>query len=271
MLAPYVRSRISGVRTSAGRPAPMTTRFRQTIVGRCAAMPLRSCVVSRIARPRAWRSSSRCRISWRRRGVDAGRRLVHEQEVGLAEHRARDEDALLLAAGQLPDVAVAQVLDVQPREHLADGGALGGARPRQPATVDAGHEHALLDGHREAPVDRLDLRHVGHPQALAARDAAADRLDAPGDRAQQRRLAAARRADDADELALADDEVDVDEHVLGGVAAGHARELRRAARGRPRSLRVLRLVRRDVGGLESPSARSRRRPSPRSSSRSRSA
>ena len=57
--------------------------------------------------------------------VDAGGRLVHEQQLGLAEQRAGDEDALLLAARQLADVAVAEVLDVQPREDLADGGALG--------------------------------------------------------------------------------------------------------------------------------------------------
>ena len=50
--------------------------------------------------------------------VDAGRRLVQQQQVGLAEQRAGDEHALLLAAGQLADVAVGQVADAEPVEHL---------------------------------------------------------------------------------------------------------------------------------------------------------
>ena len=106
--------------------------------------------------------------------VDAGRRLVHQQQLGLAEQRAGDEHALLLAAGELPDVAVAQVLDDPSRARISPTAARSAAaRPGQPAAGRARHQHALLDGHREAPVDRLDLRHVGDPQALAPRHGAA--------------------------------------------------------------------------------------------------
>ena len=39
----------------------------------------------------------------RRAGVDAGGRLVEQQELRLGGERPRDQDALLLAAGQRPE------------------------------------------------------------------------------------------------------------------------------------------------------------------------
>ena len=48
--------------------------------------------------------------------VDAARRLVEEQERRVGDQRAGQEDPLLLAAGQLADVAAGQAADAQPLE-----------------------------------------------------------------------------------------------------------------------------------------------------------
>ena len=88
-------------------------------------MPLRSWVVSTIASPSPWRSSSRWRTSWRVRDVDARRRLVHQQQLRAAEQRPGDEHPLLLAARQLADVAVGEVADAEALEHVVDLGLLG--------------------------------------------------------------------------------------------------------------------------------------------------
>ena len=58
--------------------------------------------------------------------VDARGGLVDEQQVGRAEQGAGDEHPLLLAAGELADVAVAEVADAEPVEHIGDARA---ARP----------------------------------------------------------------------------------------------------------------------------------------------
>ena len=45
--------------------------------------------------------------------VDAGGGLVHEQEVGAAQQGPGDEHPLLLAAGQVADVAAAEAVDAE--------------------------------------------------------------------------------------------------------------------------------------------------------------
>ena len=73
-----------GVMTSCGEPRAITSRFRHTSYGRCAAMPFRSWVVSTIARP-SWCSSwIRCITSWRVRTSTPARRLVEQQQLRLA-------------------------------------------------------------------------------------------------------------------------------------------------------------------------------------------
>src|SRR5690606_41484647 len=44
-------------------------------------------------------------------GVDGGEGLVHDEHLGLVSHGARDRDALLHAARELPRVAVAGVIE----------------------------------------------------------------------------------------------------------------------------------------------------------------
>ena len=57
----------------------------------------------------------------------APERLVHQQHRRLVDQRARDGDALLLAAGELRGITVAEAVQIDPREHLADALADSGA------------------------------------------------------------------------------------------------------------------------------------------------
>jgi hypothetical protein len=51
-----------------------------------------------------------------RRGVDTGERLVQEVEIGILRKRPGEEDALLLAAGQLADLARGEIGHADPIE-----------------------------------------------------------------------------------------------------------------------------------------------------------
>ena len=100
-----------------------------------------------------------------RRDVDAGRRFVQQQQLGLAQQGPGDEHALLLPAGELADVPSGKLGNAQPVEDLL--------RPRR-ASAAIGHGSSrracapsarTRDGHREVPVHRLELRHVADAQA----------------------------------------------------------------------------------------------------------
>ncbi len=132
--------------------------------------------------------------------VDPGRWLVHEQELGTPQQRPGDEHALLLAAGQLADVPTGELSDAEALEDGDDVAPLVLRRPGQQPRAPARHEHALGHGDREAPVHRLELGDVGDREPRPALDRAALRRHRAEQQPQQRRLARARRPDDAGEL-----------------------------------------------------------------------
>ena len=153
--------------------------------------------------------------------VDAGRRLVEHQQVGLSGERLGDEGALLLAAGQRGDglprpLGQADALDGRLDESsVVRPQASNGAPPRDPARA-----HDLLHGHR-----RLDpeLRTLGEVADAVALPKAAGRLAeerrCPGLRllepeqdTEQRRLAPAVRSGHGHELTLLHGETHVAEH-----------------------------------------------------------
>ena len=192
---------VDGEHVESGARIRSPSLLRHTRCGRCAAMPFRSWVVSTIAKPSRCRSSSRWSTSWRVRTSTPGRRLVHQQQVGLAEQRAGHEHPLLLAARQFADVTVGEVADAEPVEHVGDLAPLGATRPRQAATGGPGHQHALADRDRKVPVDRLDLGHVADAQArVGVAPTPSTRPHRAEQHPQQRGLARARRPDDAGEL-----------------------------------------------------------------------
>jgi hypothetical protein len=146
-------------------------------------------------------------------GVQVRQRLVEQEHLRMAHDRAPERDALALTARQLARLAREIILDAE------DLGGLLHAR-RDLSARELPHlqaeRHVVVDAHMR--IERVVLEHHGdvavhrrqlvdHP--VADQDVArADRLE-PGDHAERRRLAAARRADQHDEFLVADLEIDV--------------------------------------------------------------
>ncbi len=126
-------------------------------------------------------------------------RLVEEQQVGLAGDLAGDRQALLPAAGEGADreLALAAIAEAEPAE-----GARGARLLLVLLERLAGErlDHHLLGGRlgREAGV----LLDVADPDPLAERELPVVGLEAPGEDAQQRRLAGAVGADEPHPVAL---------------------------------------------------------------------
>ena len=89
-------------------------------------------------------------------GVEVGERLVEEEDLGVAHHRAAHGDALALAAGELARVAREVGVEAEDAGGLADAGAalvLGRAGELEREA------HVLADGH--VRVERVGLEHHG--------------------------------------------------------------------------------------------------------------
>src|SRR5581483_11633820 len=150
--------------------------------------------------------------------VEAGRRLVEEDQLRVADQREPEVEAPLLPAGQRSHARVALLVEADERRHL-----FGVARP----CVVAG-EHAQALVHGEARVERAALQHDAHLLAPCARRVGgvdAEHLDAAaGARAvalkdlDGRRLAGAVRAEQPEHLARLDREVDSLECLVVAVA-----------------------------------------------------
>ena len=148
--------------------------------------------------------------------VERAERLVHQQHVGVLRERAGERGALAHAARELVRPALGEVAEVHHLEQLLR------ARP----ALGARHARELqreLDvaAHGEPREERGLLEHQAG--ALGAHvDAARRGLVEAGDEVEQRALAAARRAEQAHELALLDVEGDAFERD-DALAAGAER------------------------------------------------
>jgi hypothetical protein len=181
--------------------------------------------------------------------VDRAERLVHQQQRRVGGQRARDADALLLAAGELRGIAVAH-LERQPDEleqlvdALADALLVPAEHARQRGDVvgdRAVREQAdVLDRVADvAPqlVDRAVVDAAAVDQDLAVGD-----LDHPVHQAHRGGLAAAGGADEHADLTGVHREAEVLDRrlLLARVALGHVPELeRRGGLGLPAALLVL--------------------------------
>ena len=145
-------------------------------------------------------------------GVEIGERFVEEEDVRRAHDGAADGDALALAAGECGRLAREQVGEPEHGCDIAD--ALVDLGLRDALQLER-HRHVLehglvrierivLEDHGDAAILGID---VVHRAALDAQFAARNVLEA-GDHAQRRRLSAARRPEQDDELPLGDGEVD---------------------------------------------------------------
>ena len=167
----------------------------------------------------------------RARGIERGGGFVHDDDTGCHGEDGGDGDLLLLTAGKRRDFAMAQVGDAHGVEGRCDA-------PLDLAVVDAEvleaeQQLVLHDGGHHLSIDVLedragDLGYIGEGRLAdvesrhecGAKQAAPIMVgDGAGDDARQRRLSGTRGADQADEGALFDGEVDVLEGV-GAVSGG---------------------------------------------------
>ncbi len=182
-------------------------------------------------------------------GIDGARRFVEEQHLGLEREGAGDSDALLLTAGELAGVVVGLVVEPHPvektqrqlagvvfREPLEGERRLGDVLERgevreevevlkDDADLGAALEHLLLAQLVEFAAALL----VADQLPVDGHRAGVDRLEVV-DGAQQRRLARTARAEDRDDLAGRDREVDAAQHLDAAVALVHAADLDEARR-----------------------------------------
>ena len=169
--------------------------------------------------------------------VERRQDLVAQHETGLRRERARDRDALALAARELVRKA-AREGDVEPDglERLLHAGAARLAVQPEEQLERAAHDlvHALAGVERgvgvlqhelDLPPDvlRSRLDRGGEASALE-RDRSAERAEHPADRPRDRRLAAARLADERERLTRPQVELDL--------SHDHERACAHAASGR---------------------------------------
>ncbi len=144
--------------------------------------------------------------------IEVRQGLVHQEHLRLAHDCTAHCHALSLPAGEVGGLAVEQVLEVEDPRRLAHSSrALALAH-----LLDLQVEADVL-GDRHVGVERVRLEDHGdvavlrwHERDVAPTDvhvAGVDRFE-PGQHAQRRRLAAARRSDQHEEFAVADLEVE---------------------------------------------------------------
>ena len=140
--------------------------------------------------------------------VERAERLVEQQHARLVRQRARERDALLLAARELARQPLVVALERDEPEQLgapaAPVRAPHAARAQRELDV-VGHRHVaeqrvVLEHEADLALAGADVRHVAPVQHDAA---VVDRRQAR-DRAQQRALAAAGRAEQHEQLAVLD-------------------------------------------------------------------
>ena len=140
-------------------------------------------------------------------GVEVGERLVEQQHMRLDHDGARDRDALQLAAGELMRPALGVAVELhqlqRARDPLADLVRAHFARPQAVGDVAAdgevGKHRVVLEHHAGVAL----VRRQRVDALLAEQDAACVELAKSRDHAQQRGLAAARRPEQREELAVA--------------------------------------------------------------------
>ena len=164
--------------------------------------------------------------------VEIAGRLVGQQEAGIVDQRARDRDALLLAAGELAGrvaLAVAESEQVQRRARplgprRGAGRPGGGVEQRQRDVLERARAREQVEALEDeadalaAEARAIRLVEPGDVDALEEVAAAGRPVEAAEDR-HQRRLARARGAHDGDELARFDGEADAAQRVHLDVVA----------------------------------------------------
>ena len=142
--------------------------------------------------------------------IERAERLVEHQKLRIVDQRAAERGALHHAAGQLPGILVAEARKADLREQCFDAvtelGLVLGAILLPERRHDLQRQHHVVADRQPRQQRRILERHadahrLGADFAARDIDIAAGRLDQPGDELEDRGLAAARRADQRDEIA----------------------------------------------------------------------
>ncbi|MNZ46506.1 hypothetical protein D3C78_641890 [compost metagenome] len=174
-----------------------------------------------------------------RQRVDAGGRLVEDQQVGIVDQRAAQPELLLHAAGELARRAVGERRQPGAAQQVGDAPLTLGLL----VAKQAAEEIDVLE-HRQRRIQILaqPLRHVGDARAdraavLPAAHVAAEHGDLAvlhppraGDQRQQAGLADAVRADQADHAVGRDLQADLVDRTRRAVAQRHPGQARHAVR-----------------------------------------
>ena len=159
-----------------------------------------------------WSAFRKTCISWRSFRSSAPSGSSRSSTFGPVDDRARERDALPLAARELDRLAVAVAAEAHHVEHLVH---LAAARVARDALHLEAVADVLADRHvreervvLEDGVDVARVRRLPGDVLAAERDPARVGLLEAGDHAQRRRLAGARRAEQREELARGDCQVD---------------------------------------------------------------
>src|SRR6185436_5291783 len=151
--------------------------------------------------------------------IEARRRLVDEHQLGIEDRRARERDPLALAARQVRRHAPAEPVQADggepQRDHLADHGPgqLRQLAQRQRDVVRDRHraeQRVLLERHARAAQEApARLRRQLVERLVEQPELAGERRQEARERAQERRLPAARAAEQREDLARLDAQIDV--------------------------------------------------------------
>ena len=193
--------------------------------------------------------------------VQGTQRFVEQEEARLVDQGARDGDPLRHATRQLRRIGVGEPIEADQPQVIGDERPLLGLA--DPAAAQGRGDVALHVEPGQQPVVLEHDRAVGtrplHRTAVDPQLAGEIPVE-PEDQPQQGRLAAARGADDAQELALPDRKVDVGQYLQGPAgdmeALGEAADLQRMTwHGRCLVLGVDRLMRSSSGPAGAPACR----------------
>jgi len=136
-------------------------------------------------------------------GVEGRERLVEQEDLGPAGEGSGEGDPLTLAAGEGAGPLPGEVGDPQALEQFVDAGRVGaGPEGDVLSHREVGEERVVLEDEANRPFLRRprDARLRVEPGAVVEPDVTALGTRQAGDRAEDRRLPRARRADEGDRL-----------------------------------------------------------------------
>src|SRR5690349_25170579 len=145
--------------------------------------------------------------------VEVRQRFVKQKSQWLADDRAPQSDSLALPAGQLRGFAIEECLEAQRRSYrvhplIDDAPRLLSNREPEGEVVPNGHvriERVILEDHRDVALLR---RKIGDIPLANANHAIGDALESRH-QSQHRRLPAARRSNEHEELAIRDFQTEI--------------------------------------------------------------